>query len=519
MKSALLSLLLSTSLGLATSVRADDIDPKNLEAAKPTSPAVRFTDVKAWKPLGHRWAGALNDKGEMIAIYDLAYPDFLSKFPFSVIGGRSIKKTEIVQTIWDAKFNPEIDKKVADKAIADLRTLSSGPIDDGAFPTNWWKSIPWKNMKRAATNDEPATFRLSDINLRSTIKSKDLKKFDEAIKGIEEALNTAEGTGAGDHFLERFEFTRVASGTFQVQYLNLGNARAVSQPRKIADLSSTKVEFYNSMKLELAKQVIDYATGLITVPVLNAIVDTAVSRFFHFHKLVMSGHQNMVLELIRTMEENGSPLMASMTESEKLKAIEALSFAQTSLLMSWKWIWKKPVDEWRKAVQKDETEAKAGMEWLSKHNMQVAQLNNRFAFSMDPATQVKKLLLMAKDAPNSKTGPVVAIDYSRPNTPYQYRVFIEAMSAAVNFGTKFITIPLVGSAIKKAYTYVVERPLDNAKIWESRLAVHLEARTGEDHSATLATLDHQRVNPLFQSREKMTALIMARKQMLGLPLN
>ncbi|MEQ1877987.1 MAG: hypothetical protein ABL958_15195, partial [Bdellovibrionia bacterium] len=105
----------------------------------------------------------------------------------------------------------------------------------------------------------------------------------------------------------------------------------------------------------------------------------------------------------------------------------------------------------------------------------------------------------------------------RPDTPFKYRIFVEVMSAAVVFGTKFITIPYVGSLIKKAYMQFVEKPVDDAKIWESRMTVHLEGRVKEDHTSDLGLLDRQRVNPLFQSREKMNALIAARKQMIGLP--
>ncbi|MEQ1876076.1 MAG: hypothetical protein ABL958_05485, partial [Bdellovibrionia bacterium] len=130
MKKLVTSVLVSMSLGLATQTKADDVNPKDLENAKPTSPAVQLADVKAWKPLGHRWAGALNAKGEMIAIYDLSYPDLLSRFPFSVMGGRQVSKKDVIQMIWDAKFNPDVDKKTADKAIAELQKVESAPIEE-----------------------------------------------------------------------------------------------------------------------------------------------------------------------------------------------------------------------------------------------------------------------------------------------------------------------------------------------------------------------------------------------------
>jgi hypothetical protein len=514
MKQVVSAILLSISLGYISQGRAENIDPKNLEAAKPTSPAVQWTSVKAWKPLGNRWAGALNAQGEMIAIYDLSYPDFLSKFPFAVIGGRSVSKADIIKMIWESKFNPDVDKKVADEAISELEKTESGPIVDGGLPANWWKNVSWKNA-RAQSNEEPSFFTLSEINLRAGIKQKDLKKFNDAIAGIESALNDLEGSGFGDGFLDRFQFQRLAPGTYEVQYVT--SARGVSKPRKIADLSSTKVEFFNTMKLELAKQVLDQVTGLIPGEIIKAVVETVVSRFFHFHKLVLSGHQNMLVELLNSIQDGTSIASGSMTDPERLKAIEAISFAQSSLLTSFKWIWKKPTDEWNKDVKKNEDQATAGVNWIAQHNLKMAGLNKRFAYSLDPATQITKLLNLAKDKPNSKNGPTVAIDYSKPDTPFKFRMFIEVMSTAVTFGTKFIPIPYAGSVIKKAYSQFVEKPVDNAKIWESRMTVHLESRTQEDHTSDLSILDHQRVNPLFQSREKMNALISARKQMIGLP--
>ncbi|MEQ1877186.1 MAG: hypothetical protein ABL958_11100, partial [Bdellovibrionia bacterium] len=409
MKLTVTAILLLMSLGMATRSRAENIDPKNLEAAKPTSPAVQWADVKGWKPLGHRWAGALNAKGEIIAIYDLAYPNLLSSFPFATIGARNVSKADIIKMIFDSKFNPNVDKKVADDAINELEKTQSGPIVDGALPANWWKNVAWNNS-RAQSNDEPSSFSLSEINLRAGLKTKDLKTFNDAIAGIESALNDLEGAGTGDQFLNRFQFQRVASGTYEVRYVS--NGRGVSKPRKIADLASTKVEFFNTMKLELAKQVLDQVVGLIPGEIVKALVETVVSRFFHFHKLVLSGHQNMAVELLNSIQD-GTPISgATMTDTERLKAVEAISFAQSSLLSSFKWIWKKPTDEWEKDLKKNETQAQAGIDWVTQHNLKITALNKRFAYSLDPSSQILKLLNLAKDKPNAKNGPLAAIDYS-----------------------------------------------------------------------------------------------------------
>ncbi|MGE3973987.1 MAG: hypothetical protein AB7F59_05625 [Bdellovibrionales bacterium] len=513
MKNIVSAALLSISLGLAIQSRAANIDPKNLEAAKPTSPPVQWTDVKSWKPFGHRWAGALNAQSEMIAIYDLSYPNLLSTFPFTTIGGSKIRKSDILKMILEAKLNPNVNQKDADKAIDELQKTQGGAIVDGELPANWWKNVVWKNF-RAQNNDEPSLFALSEINIGAGLKANDLKKLEDAISGIESALNDLEGVGTGNQFMNRFQFQRVAPGTFEVQYVT--NGLGVSKPRKIVDLMSTKVEFYNTMKLELAKQVLDQTIGLIPGEIVKALVETVVSRFFHFHKLVLSGHQNMAVELVNSIQD-GTPIPGTaLTNSERLKAVEAISFAQSSLLTSFKWIWQKPADEWEKDLKKHEDQAQAGINWVAQHDLKISTLNRRFAYSLDPMTQVMKLLNLAKDKPNAKNGPIAAIDFSRPETLYKYRLLVEVMSAAVVFGTKFIPVPYVGTVIKKAYTQFVEKPVDDAKIWESRMTVHLEGRSLEDHTLDFSILDHQRVNPLFQSRENMNALIKARKRMIGL---
>lgn len=514
MKCLIPAAALALTLVATANVHAGPFDPKfgSLEENRPDRPGTQFADIKGWKPLAHRWAGALNEKGEVVAIYDLSYPDLLSRFPFSVIGGRSVTKYEIMQMIWDSKFNPDVDRKLADKAVKDLQTAKAGPIDDGALPAGWHQSIKWKNLRMAA-GAEPDSFRLSDIDILSQVK--DAKKFMVALSQLETALNDAEGADFGTGLLNRIELRRSSPGTYELFYDAADSARGVSRPKKIADLASPKMEFFNAFKLELAKEAIDQAIDLITVPVVNGIVDTAVDRFFHFHKLVQRTHQHMALEMINSMQDGtGTLSSAVLNEKERAKAVEALSFAQSSMTTGWKWVWKKPTDEWNKDVKKQEEWARLGMDWLFQKKLQTLQLNRRFAISVDPTTQVTKLLILAKDKPSSKKGPSTAIDYSNPETPFRARVFMEVATAGVVFGTRFI--PAVGSYVKKAYKEFVEKPYDKAKIWEGRLTAHLEGRLGEDHAATLSVLDKQRVNPLFQSRSKMLELIADRKQLLGL---
>jgi len=152
---------------------------------------------------------------------------------------------------------------------------------------------------------------------------------------------------------------------------------------------------------------------------------------------------------------------------------------------------------------------------LSAHNMQTIELNRRFAFSFEPTVQSKKLLMLGKGKPSSKKGPSTAIDYSNAEALYRSRLFIEISTTAVVFGARFI--PLVGGYIKSAFVKFVESPADDAKVWEARLTVALEANDSQAYASDLAVIDKQRINPFYPSRTKMNELIQKRKDLLGLP--
>jgi hypothetical protein len=517
MRSVIGTAFLSLALWGGSPVQAGPFDQQfgSLEDAKPDRPEVQWTQIQGWKNLGHRWAGALNNKGEVIAIYDLSYPNLLSGFPFAYIGGRKISKKDVLGMIWSAKFDPDADQKLVDETIEDLQKPDQGPIEDGALPKNWFKEIPWKKNRVAFANVEPMQFRISDMDLNSIVKKP--KDFAKYIKQVEDAMNALEGQGFGSKFLDGFQFSRISEGAYQISWSAQSARAGVTKPKKIADLASTKVEFYNTMKFEIAKQALSNALDLIPLQMVQALVDTAVDRFFHFHSLVAGTHRNMVLEALNSAHDGTGALSnIDLTASEKEKAIEALSFAETSLWMDWKWIWKKPTQEWLIAVQKDQDKAKLSMDWLNQHHMKTTQLNPRFGFSFDPTTQLKKLVVLSFDKPNAKNGPKAAIDYSNLNANYNSRMFMEISTAAVVFGTHFIPVPYVGSLVKRAFKQFVEKPYKTARIWEGRLSVHLEERGEQQNLSELSILDRQRLNPLFPSRQETNDLIAKRRQLIGL---
>ena len=474
----------------------------------PAAPPVQWSQIKGWKNLGHRFVGALDEKGNVLAIYDLSYPDLMSRLPFTLIGGRKVSKSEIIKVIWSAKFNPELDPKLAEDAIDELEKAQPGPIDNGSLPQEWWKQLPWKNP-RMLGNQEPEVFRLSDLNLRYGMKSKDQSAFDQAVKDLETAFAESEGTQAAQGLMDRFEFRRLEAGSYEVSYLSHETQRGVSKPRKIADLVSTKHEFLVAFKLEVAKQSFGKAVSFIPGNILAALVGTAVERFFHFHELVLRSHQNMLVEALQTIQEGKSN---ALQPGEMNRAIEAISFAQSSVLSGWKWLWKKPTEEWAKEASKQLEFSDKNQIWLNKNQWKQSSLNPRFSFGLDSSGQLHRLFVLSSGKPNSKSGPATAIDFNNINQIKNRRLGLEVMSTAVEFGHRFI--PIAGGLIKRAYEQFVEDPANRARIWEARLTWNLEERTQEDHATNLGVLDQQRVNPLFQNRAQMEALIQARRKLL-----
>jgi hypothetical protein len=288
------------------------------------------------------------------------------------------------------------------------------------------------------------------------------------------------------------------------------------QPKKIADLKNIKWGFTEALKWEAIEAAVDQIAGLITVPIAGAIVDTALDRFFHFHKLVRRTHENMVLEFLADIQGDGGVFPAnSLSADEARRAIESLSFAQSSLTSGWKWLWKRPYEEWQKNVAKEEERRKQGVQWLEEKGFQIETLNPRFAKSRDN-TGAEQLRVLSLDKPHKKNGPWTAVNPAQPEKIFRQRLGLEILSTGVVFGTKLI--PVIGGPLRTIYKKLVLEPVKKARVAEAQMTAHLEQRQaqGTDWSSELVQLDHQRVNPLFLSREKTFELIRTRKEKLGI---
>jgi len=335
-------------------------------------------------------------------------------------------------------------------------------------------------------------------------------------------LSEIEDPGFNKDLLSQFEFEKQADGSYSFYWRHPAiTSTAVSMPRKLADLTSPKWAFYQAMKVELISEALSEASSLIPLPVVSGLLQTAVDRFFHFYALLRHTNQNMVLEMLNSVQDGSGVFSATPIKSnEDNAATESLVFSQTSLLTSYKWIWGKPLSDWKNGLNQQAAYEAQSAKWLASQGLIPVNLNTRFAFNGSANPAEKALLLMARQKPNKKTGPTVAVNYGNPTKIRNERILLEAGTSALVFASTFFTLPGVGAVVKDVYKYFVENPVDATKTWEGRLTAHLEARAAalhEDYSAELAVLDDQRVNPLFGSRSAMVQLIRQRKALLGLP--
>jgi hypothetical protein len=257
---------------------------------------------------------------------------------------------------------------------------------------------------------------------------------------------------------------------------------------------------------------ISYALGgladLIPEPLTQAIIKTALNRFFHFHKLVFRSHQAMLIEYL--LSDASSQWL---TQDQRTQAIESLVYSDSTLLTSWQWFWNTPASIWAKELSDQQGFADQARQWLQDNDPDAAFVTDNYVLGSSGGSD--EHWLSAGQAPDDDSGPLAMLDFRDTNAVFFNRLSIEALSTAVAFATNFV--PVVGGAVDGLYEYIVEKKEDDHRVWEARLTSYLESQATPDQtwSKEIEQLSAQKINPLLPSHDEAMRLAAARKAQLS----
>jgi hypothetical protein len=464
--------------------------------------------VKTWKTMGPRWAVGYDRDNLVIGVFDLSYAMPWTKVKVGSLTSPRVKAWDVLKVIKEGEVEPA-DQDLENKAEKELAEKGDSDLDGTLLPDDWRQHVPWKASMRAQSD----IFSLSDFDMQKVVKEKDLKEFN---KELEYAMSLIKD-GEDLQFLgDLFSQIQIAQDgkNFEIYFSPAIETAKISKPKKIANLRNPKLSFLEAMKFELLKKSIGQLTKFIINPIVKAFVETAISRVFHFVKVVNFSHYHMSLEVLADVSDASGLFPTNvLTEQDKVHMAESLEFAQSSLTMSWKWAFKKPFKEWASDREDQIAYGQNAQKWLSEKSVNFVLINPRFS-----TVNAADLVVLALKKIDKKKGPFTPYVDGKMSPYRGKRIATEVVSAAVVFGTNFI--PFVGGLLETLYKKVVESPMDKQRYWEARLTAVLEQRQaamGEDWSTQLASLDGQRVNPFFKKRSDMEKLIEARKKAYDIP--
>ncbi|MBI3557775.1 MAG: hypothetical protein HY074_16060 [Deltaproteobacteria bacterium] len=480
------------------------------------SPPTRWSDVRGWRPLGGRWAAALDAHGAVIAIYDLSVTENIVTADWvhlGIVGGPTFNLKTVVAALRPMQSEGRPPKKLA-QALKKLTKETPSHLEADLMPADWFEHVPWTESARRnfaaaglVADQAPSSFRLSDLDYAAVAISPTL--FRKAIQYLKR-FNID---------LTQIQYVRRADGGYDLLVRGAAQSAAdLGRPMKIADLNSVSSGFWETIRWNIAGSVIGFAVGLIPVPVVSALIGTALDRFLTFEGDVRDLHREAAREMIATAEQDGGPFsaFASLTPNERKRAGISMFISNASIVSTWNWIFKGGEKSWRDNMRDDEKRAVDARGWLTKHGETLTPLNTRYAFGQTASGQ-RRLYLLARASLWGRHHPTDAINYGQPNLHVAERIAVESASIIVDFGSHFI--PYVGGIVSTAFDQALRGPVQYTKALESRLGGLLEEHmriAHEDWSYELATIDRQRVNPLESSRAAATNLVAQQRKRLGI---
>jgi hypothetical protein len=449
---------------------------------------------------GQRWVVDVDKDSHVTAVYDLSYPSFLTQISLGIISP-------------DAFDYEKVKKKI--ETIAGSMNVQSV----ATFPKSKmkWNSIPWKKKKRdlIAAQGILTSFKLNDIDLDEAVT--DRSKFRQHISEANERYRNLEIGKNSESVLDAFEFRKNTNGDFEIFWMP-SPQNSYDLGRKIADLVSVKAGYYEMLELSALRTALGAATGLIPIPLVSALVGTAVDRFFYYYFQLYQSHQEMFLEMLATAEQDShlSAFKRILNQEDRTQAASYIVLSNFTAFDFFKNIFfpKSAAERWRDKLSDYREYSNLSNEWLSGHQVEFKELGSRFAQGFENSKE-RYLYLSSRSAPRKIAGPYIGYDHFNPDTIVLRRFGEALLSLEVSFVAN--SMSFVGTGLQQIYKWTVESEIENSKFAESRLLATLEERQvelGEDWSTVLSTLPAQQANPMELSWDEQLKLLQARKRKL-----
>jgi hypothetical protein len=474
----------------------------------------QWSDVKSWKSVGDRFAAAYNANGKLIAVYDLSYPTLISPIVLGKISKTASDSTTFINTFNSALSEIDSTNLSTDikKQIAALGNNPNLVAHAGFLSATWWTKLPWT----AHPSSEPASFRLTDFDATQ------LKLPASVVSGLRNLLQKVlddDGSLSNvsdQDILNSFQFVRASDGGFEFQW-NDPRSSAItfaSHPRKLLDFVNTHEGLYDQIAEEAIVEGLVEAVSSVPIPVVEALVATAISRLGRYYNMTEIAHLEMLHEVAIETSEGSieDAVLQALAPNDQTSFINSFEWTRVTLMDAWKWIFTSPAAAWTADENAAVKCAEINSGWLTADGQIVSQLNTRFAFGT-ASDSSKSLYLQSDTCAKGSKGPTVSIDYQNPGAIAEARLKKEWVGIGLEFGSHFV--PYAGFLVNTAYGYLVQNTVDTAEYWEARLTQHLERRN-EDWTNELTILQGQRINPLEIDRQAMEQLVKDRKQQLGL---
>lgn len=414
-----------------------------------------------WKTLGTRWAMETDAAGAVTSIVDLSYGGLLGRIAFGHVNPRG----------------PGLARE--------------------ALVEGWWRQVPWKaaaGVRMAGSGQgAPRSFALADIDWDRA--SRDPRRFGAIVGRWNRNFAPA--------MFESIRFERAADGGYDLVWQP--SAPGMAAPLRVVDLKSISRNLWRTLGRQLLEFGIGEAADLIAIPVVQALLGTALDRFFHAYDLLRDTRNEALGEVLED-----APPGFELDAPTRERAGMALLYAETPILLSFEWLWQRPARQWADRQRLELATAADARGWLARHAVASRPLS---AFFDEEAGG--QLDLSGGPAPwlATRAEPETGFDPAAPHAIFDRRVAIDLAVAGVDFVTDWLPW-WAGGVIFDAYKLAVEVPEDARRKWEARLGARLEdrqSRLGESWEPVLERLTWQQENGFELSRSDARKLIALRR--------
>src|SRR5690606_34406540 len=124
---------------------------------------------------------------------------------------------------------------------------------------------------------------------------------------------------------------------------------------------------YREIAWSLYQKAISFAVDQIpTVPVVSALIGTAMDRYFTYRSMLVKSHNAMAYEMLNSAA-NGEPISGfdSLSEEDGVHAAVSMILAEAGVFSAWKWIFKKPSSKWRGTRKDENKQGEKSLNWLA----------------------------------------------------------------------------------------------------------------------------------------------------------